>query len=101
MERWSFDSQQTDKRVNGRPDNLYQPMANDGGERGRNWSGHTRETSLYNLAFRHPYTALAAFTGLSVGVAVGAGRALQRPSRKSRRVAHSMTQAAVYETAAR
>ena len=36
IERWTFDSQRTDIPVNGPPDNLYSPLAYDGGERGRN-----------------------------------------------------------------
>ena len=40
MERWTFDSQRTDAPTNGRADNLYTPVAEDGGERGRNWTGH-------------------------------------------------------------
>src|SRR5688572_17270815 len=31
MERWTFDSQQTDIPANGRADNLYEPVADDGG----------------------------------------------------------------------
>src|SRR5687768_9185241 len=46
MERWTFDSQGTDKPLNGRTDNLYDPMPADGGERGRNWEGHTRQSSV-------------------------------------------------------
>lgn len=68
MERWTFRSQQTDAPANGRPDNLYQPVTSDGGERGRNWSGHTRQTSLYSRAFLRPRAALFA-TLLAVGVA--------------------------------
>jgi short-subunit dehydrogenase len=70
MERWTFDSQRTDKPVNGRPDNLYEPVVADGGERGRNWAGHTRETSVYTKAFLHPYAALAVCAGLTLGLAI-------------------------------
>lgn len=38
MERWTFDSPRTDTPMNGRSDNLYEPVPNDGGARGRNWS---------------------------------------------------------------
>jgi hypothetical protein len=65
MERWTFDSQHTDIPVNGRPDNLYQPVAHDGGERGRNWSGHTRRSSVYTRAFLRPQATTALFVGLA------------------------------------
>lgn len=70
MERWTFDSQRTDKPVNGRADNLYDPVAHDGGERGRNWSGHTRRSSLYTRAFLHPRAGAAALAGVVAGVAL-------------------------------
>jgi hypothetical protein len=54
MERWTFDSQRTETPTNGRADNLHAPVAHDGGERGRNWSGHTRRSSLYTNAALHP-----------------------------------------------
>jgi NAD(P)-dependent dehydrogenase (short-subunit alcohol dehydrogenase family) len=71
MERWTFDAQRTDKPANGRPDNLYAPVAEDGGERGRNWSGHTRRSSLYTRAFLRPRAA--AVVGAGLALAVGAG----------------------------
>ena len=72
MKRWTFDSQGTDIPVNGRPDNLYAPLASDGGERGRNWRGYTRQTSLYSQAFLHRGTPLFAMLGLSIGLAIAA-----------------------------
>ena len=80
MERWTFDSQQTDIPADGRPDNLYEPVANDGGERGRNWSGHTRQTSLYSRAFLHPTISLVAMMAATVAVAsyVVSGRRASR-----------------------
>ena len=54
MERWTFDSQRTEKPTNGRADNLHAPVAHDGGERGRNWSGHTRRSSIYTNVALHP-----------------------------------------------
>ena len=70
MERWTFDAQKTDKRtVPERRDNLYEPVEYDGGERGRNWQGHTRESSVYTKAALRPSIAAAIF-------AVGAGVAL-------------------------
>jgi short-subunit dehydrogenase len=59
MERWTFDSQKTDRPADGRDDNVYHPVAYDGGERGRNWSGHTRETSLYTSLMLHPAAGAA------------------------------------------
>jgi NAD(P)-dependent dehydrogenase (short-subunit alcohol dehydrogenase family) len=70
MERWTFDSQRTNTPVNGRPDNLYGPVEDDGGERGRNWSGHTRRSSLYTSALLHPRAAAAAALALVAGLAV-------------------------------
>lgn len=74
MERWTFDSQGTSIPIDGRPDNLYQPVAQDGGERGRHWSGHTRGSSIYTQAFLHPYRALAIASALAVAVALTPGR---------------------------
>jgi NAD(P)-dependent dehydrogenase (short-subunit alcohol dehydrogenase family) len=76
MERWTFDAQRTDEPVHGRPDNLYRPVARDGGERGRNWTGHTRKSSVYTRAFLHPGMAAAVTTGIAAAVAaaVAAGR---------------------------
>jgi NAD(P)-dependent dehydrogenase (short-subunit alcohol dehydrogenase family) len=70
MERWTFDSQRTDKPVNGRPDNLYEPVPYDGGERGRNWSGHTRRSSIYSKAALHPRAAAATLAGAVAAFAV-------------------------------
>lgn len=77
MERWTFNSQWTNKRVNGRPDNLYEPVTTDGGERGRNWDGHTRESSVYTRAALHPRAtaAVIAALALSFGAAAAARRA--------------------------
>lgn len=83
MERTTFDSQGTDIPVYGRADNLYQPVADDGGERGRNWNGHTRETSIYTRAFLHPKAAAALLT--AVALIAGAGVATRtRPKAATR-----------------
>jgi short-subunit dehydrogenase len=74
MERWTFDSQRTDMPAKGRPDNLYEPVADDGGERGRNWTGHTRGSSLYTEAFLHPYAAVAICGALMFGLALARTR---------------------------
>jgi NAD(P)-dependent dehydrogenase (short-subunit alcohol dehydrogenase family) len=61
MERWTFDGQKTDKpAAPGRADNLYAPVAHDGGERGRNWEGRTRGSSVYTKAMLHPAAAAGA-----------------------------------------
>jgi NAD(P)-dependent dehydrogenase (short-subunit alcohol dehydrogenase family) len=61
MERWTFAGQGTDVAVPaGRPDNLDAPLPSDGGKRGRNWHGHTRESSLVTTAQLHPRRVLAA-----------------------------------------
>jgi short-subunit dehydrogenase len=81
MERWTFDSQQTDRPVDGRPDNLYEPVQTDGGERGRNWEGHTRASSVYTRAALHPRTTTAVIAGLVLGV--GAAAAARRTATRS------------------
>jgi len=81
MERWTFDSQRTDRPAAGRPDNLYEPVATDGGERGRNWNGHTRERSLYTDAVLHPRTAATVIAGVALAV----GTALSTRAFQSRR----------------
>ena len=74
MQRWTFDSQRTDVPTNGRADNLYAPVADDGGERGRHWSGHVRQSSLYTRAALHPGLAVAAVGGLVAALALAANR---------------------------
>lgn len=78
MERWTFDSQRTDMPVNGRPDNLYEPVADDGGERGRTWKGHTRESSVYTSAFLHPGAAAAVAAGVALVAGMGSMYAKHR-----------------------
>ncbi|MGH7504786.1 MAG: SDR family oxidoreductase, partial [Longimicrobiales bacterium] len=77
MERSTFDSQKTDRPIGDRPDNLYAPVAFDGGERGNNWNGRTRSTSLYTRTALHPRAAGAA-TALGAGVLLGAIVGLRR-----------------------
>jgi hypothetical protein len=72
MERWTFDAQRTPTPANGRRDNLYMPLARDGGERGRNWTGRTRESSIYSDAFLRPYAALALCAAAALGVGLAA-----------------------------
>ena len=80
MERWTFDSQRTEKPVNDRPDNLYTPVAADGGERGRNWTGHTRGSSVYTKAALHPRATAAAVVAALAGLTL-ARAARNRPGR--------------------
>ena len=79
MERWTFDSQRTDRPANGRPNNLYQAVDDDGGERGRNWTGHTRGSSWYTKAFLYPRA-----TALAVGTMMAAGLVVARAGARSR-----------------
>jgi hypothetical protein len=74
MERWTFDGQKTDMPASvERPNNLYEPVAHDGGERGTNWKGHTRGSSVYTKAMLHP----AATMGLVALAAAVAGSYLR------------------------
>jgi NAD(P)-dependent dehydrogenase (short-subunit alcohol dehydrogenase family) len=81
MQRSTFESQKTAQRVaEGRRDNLYAPLEHDGGERGRNWQGRTKGTSLYTKAALHPRAAAGTAVGLGLALVV-AGRALRRAYR--------------------
>jgi NAD(P)-dependent dehydrogenase (short-subunit alcohol dehydrogenase family) len=82
MERNTTESQKTDAPVApGRRDNLYEPVEDDGGERGR-YAGRVSEHSLYTHAALHPgEVALAAS---AVGLALAAGwRASRRTATPS------------------
>jgi short-subunit dehydrogenase len=79
MERWTFDGQRTSMpAAPDRPHNLYAPVAADGGERGRNWTGRTMESSLLTQAMLHPSAAAAAVLAVGVGISVWAA-GLKRP----------------------
>jgi NAD(P)-dependent dehydrogenase (short-subunit alcohol dehydrogenase family) len=76
MEKTTFQSQKTERPAGARPDNLYAPVVHDGGERGGNWTGRTKCTSLYTTAALHPKRTAAI-------VAVGLGAlALARSARR-------------------
>ena len=62
MERSLFESQKTDKPVFGRADNLFGPVAHDGGERGRNWRGWAIRRSASTAAALHPRAAASLLT---------------------------------------
>ena len=76
MEKSTFRSQTTQQPTGGRPDNLYEPVAYDGGLRGRNWRGPTLERSLYTTAALHPVRSAA--VALGTGAAILAGLAWRR-----------------------
>ena len=78
MERWTFASQQTNRPLHGRADNLYQPLPDDGGERGRNWSGHTRRSSLYTSSMLHPQRVAPIVGALAVILTLAARRRRSR-----------------------
>ncbi len=70
MERTTFDSQKTDVPLADRANNLYEPVASDGGERGSTWQGRTRSTSLYTSAALHPRVTLATAAAVGLGIAL-------------------------------
>jgi NAD(P)-dependent dehydrogenase (short-subunit alcohol dehydrogenase family) len=80
MERWTFDSQRTERPTDGRADNLHEPVVDDGGERGRNWSGHTRRSSVYTKAVLHPGRT-AGIAGVLAGAAIALALARRSGSR--------------------
>jgi hypothetical protein len=87
MERWAFDSQKTDRPASGRPDNLYVPVRDDGGERGRNWEGHTRASSVYTEAALHPGVAAAVALCLAAVIAGTGWRRLHQDATTTQKVA--------------
>lgn len=74
MERTLFDAQQSAEPARQRDSNLYAPVQDDGGERGRNWKGRTKKTSLYTRAVLSPRKALAAAVAVGVVFAKGVRR---------------------------
>ncbi|MGH7529763.1 MAG: SDR family oxidoreductase [Gemmatimonadales bacterium] len=68
MLRSTFAAQLTDEPVGNRPSNLYEPVAHDGGERGRNWKGRTRQRSVYTGSKLHPRRAVALAAAAVAGV---------------------------------
>lgn len=66
MERSTFESQKTGRRaLADRPSNLYEPLPDDGGERGH-FEGRVKEWSAYTEAVLHP----RATTGILAGVGI-------------------------------
>jgi NAD(P)-dependent dehydrogenase (short-subunit alcohol dehydrogenase family) len=77
MERTTFTSQQSSRPVQpGRSDNLYTPVEDDGGPRGR-YEGRVMETSLYtDVTLHRPMVALR-IVGVGLALAGMAVRALE------------------------
>lgn len=86
MERSTFESQRTAKALqDGRADNLYHPVAHDGGERGE-FDGRVHDRSAYTDVVLHPKAATAIAVGTAVvalGVA-GAKKAQPEGAEQSR-----------------
>jgi NAD(P)-dependent dehydrogenase (short-subunit alcohol dehydrogenase family) len=76
---WTFHSQQTGAAAGGRAGNLYEPLAEDGGERGRNWRGHTRASSMVTKAALNPRAAVGIATMLLATIVAGLAATRQRP----------------------
>lgn len=74
MERWTFDAQSTRTATDGRADNLISPVGHDGGERGRNWHGHTRESSVYTAMMLRPLATMLAAGGIALAAGLLAKR---------------------------
>jgi NAD(P)-dependent dehydrogenase (short-subunit alcohol dehydrogenase family) len=74
----------------GRRDNLYEPVEDDGGERGR-YSGRVREHSLYTHTALHRRETLVAASALGLAFAIGwqASRRSGLPSRDRQAALHT------------
>jgi short-subunit dehydrogenase len=69
MERSTFDAQKTELRAAAdRPNNLYAPLSDDGGERGH-FQGRVKKWSAYTETVLHPRAAAGLIAGLGVVVA--------------------------------
>jgi NAD(P)-dependent dehydrogenase (short-subunit alcohol dehydrogenase family) len=81
MERTTFESQLTNKAMGDRASNLYEPVADDGGERGKNWAGRTKGTSLYTRIALHPEAAaVVAAVGVGLVTALALGGRVASPA---------------------
>jgi NAD(P)-dependent dehydrogenase (short-subunit alcohol dehydrogenase family) len=75
MERTLFKQQRTSQPAStDRPANLYRPVQYDGGERGRNWKGRTKETSAFTWAQMRPAATVAGLVALALGAFAVANR---------------------------
>jgi NAD(P)-dependent dehydrogenase (short-subunit alcohol dehydrogenase family) len=81
FEKTQFDGQKYKDRPTSsrRRDNLYEPLENDGGARGR-YDGPVMASSVYSRAATSPLSGLVKVVGLGLVVAAGV-RALRRPAR--------------------
>jgi NAD(P)-dependent dehydrogenase (short-subunit alcohol dehydrogenase family) len=81
FEKTQFESQKYKDRpaTTGRRDNLYEPLEDDGGERGR-YDGRVMKSSAYSRASTSPLSGLATALGLGLVVAAGV-RALRGGAR--------------------
>jgi short-subunit dehydrogenase len=81
FEKTGFESQKYRDRPAStrRRDNLYEPLDEDGGERGA-YDGHVMESSAYSRAVSSPLTSVVTVIGLGLAVAAGV-RALRDASR--------------------
>lgn len=75
MEKTLFKQQRTSQAASAdRPANLYRPVRYDGGERGRNWKGRTKEPSALTWAEMRPAATVAGLMGLILGAFAIANR---------------------------
>ena len=75
MEKTLFRQQRTSQAASpDRPANLYRPVPYDGGERGRNWKGRTKETSALTWAEMRPAATVAGLVALIFGAFAIANR---------------------------
>ena len=84
MERTAFQQQRSDIPLDGRPDNLFAPVDDDGGERGRNWKGHVMESSMYTRAALNPGITAIAFAGAALAF-LAASRSIRQAREASAR----------------
>jgi hypothetical protein len=82
MERNTFDAQMTNRLNGNGANNLFEPVRDDGGERGRSWEGRTKRSSLYTTAALHRKVTLSA---AAIGIGALALVSLARPLRFIRR----------------
>ena len=73
--------------VSDRRDNLFEPVADDGGERGHNYSGRVMKRSFYTAASLNP--GKTAMVAAAFGIALAAGFRLRRRDERGRFVEES------------
>lgn len=84
MERSTFEDQSSGCPVqDGRRDNLFEHVEDDGGERGR-WNGRMRKRSLFTWASLNPAKAVVALSAIGVGLVAGS-RVTSRGAARVRR----------------